>query len=384
MFPLTSRRGGEGSNPADPEEIPRTIYCEPVALPGRRDFTGTASRKVVAAGEAPVVRGSTAADREAPDRDRGESDEDRVASRMAQPSVLGTDKACRGALQRRKERLMREIHVKEITEAVRDLAVRANTELGEDVLRAFAKALDREESPTARDILERLGENARIAREEAIPMCQDTGFAVVFVELGQDVRLLGGSLREAIEEGVRRGYEEGYLRKSICHPFTRVNTGDNTPAIIHLELVPGDGLKLIFAPKGGGSENMSRVTMLTPAAGVEGVKDFVVQRVRESGPNPCPPTIVGVGIGGTFEVAGLLAKKALLRPLGSENPDPELRELENEWLEEINKLGIGPQGLGGRTTSLAVHIRMMPCHIASLPVGVNIQCHAARHKETEL
>jgi fumarate hydratase subunit alpha len=279
---------------------------------------------------------------------------------------------------------MREIHVKTITEAVRDLAIRANTELGEDVLEAFREALHREESPTGKDILQRLLENAAIARDEQIPMCQDTGLAVVFVELGQDVHLVGGTLREAVEEGVRRGYGEGYLRKSVCHPFTRQNTGDNTPAVIHVELVPGEGVKLVFAPKGGGSENMSRVTMLTPAVGVEGVKDFVVQRVKESGPNPCPPTVVGVGIGGTFEQAALLAKKALLRPLGSDNPDPQLDRLEKDWLAAVNRLGIGPQGLGGRVTSLAVHINMMPCHIASLPVAVNIQCHAARHKEVEL
>jgi fumarate hydratase subunit alpha len=279
---------------------------------------------------------------------------------------------------------MREVKGAEITRAVRDLAIRSNTELGDDVLQAFRHALDNEESPTGRDILRHLIENAEIARQEKIPMCQDTGLAVIFVELGQEVRLTGGSLREAIEEGVRQGYGEGYLRKSVCHPFTRQNTGDNTPAIIHIDLVPGDKLKLIFAPKGGGSENMSRVTMLTPAAGIEGVREFVVQRVKESGSNPCPPTIVGVGIGGTFEQAALLAKKSLLRPLGSENPDPELLTFEKEWLEEINRLGIGPQGLGGRTTSLAVHVNMMPCHIASLPVAVNIQCHAARHKEVEL
>lgn len=279
---------------------------------------------------------------------------------------------------------MREINVSEITKAIKELAIRANTELGEDVLNAFNAALEKEESPAGKDILKHLIENARIAREEKIPMCQDCGFAVIFVEIGQEVHLVGGSLKDAIEEGVRQGYQEGYLRKSICHCFTRQNTGDNTPAIIHVDLVPGDRLKLIFAPKGGGSENMSRVTMLTPAVGVQGVREFVIQRVKEMGPNPCPPTIIGVGIGGTFEVAALQAKKALLRPLGSENPDPELRGFEKEWLEEINNLGIGPQGLGGRITSLAVHVNMMPCHIASLPVAVNIQCHAARHKEVDL
>ncbi len=277
---------------------------------------------------------------------------------------------------------MREIDVNKVTEAVRELCIRANTQLGDDMLEALKRALDMEESPQGRDILEKLILNAQIAREESIPICQDTGFAVVFVELGQDVHIKGGSLVDAINEGVRRGYADGYLRKSICHPFTRQNTGDNTPAIVHLNLVPGDALRVVVAPKGGGSENMSRVTMLTPAAGIEGIKEFVVNRVRESGPNPCPPTIVGVGIGGTFEMAAILAKRSLLRELGSENRDPELRKLEEEWLAAINDLGIGPQGLGGRITSLAVHIEMMPCHIASLPVAVNIQCHAARHKET--
>ena len=279
---------------------------------------------------------------------------------------------------------MKEISTSQITTAVRDLCIKANTHLGEDVLKAFHQAIEQEVSPTGKDILEKLVENARIAREEEIPICQDTGFAVVFVELGQEVHLVGGDLKEAISEGVRQGYQDGYLRKSICHPFTRKNTGDNTPAVIHIDIVPGDRVRLIIAPKGGGSENMSRVTMLTPAVGIQGVKDFVVQRVRESGANPCPPTIVGVGIGGTFETSALLAKKALLRPLGSQNPDVELASLEAELLEEINALGIGPQGLGGRITSLAVHVAMMESHIASLPVAVNIQCHAARHKEIEL
>jgi fumarate hydratase subunit alpha len=276
---------------------------------------------------------------------------------------------------------MREIDVKLMTEKVRDLCIKANTDLGEDVLQAFDRAMEREESPLGIEILKELKENARIAKEEGVPICQDTGFAVVFVELGQDVHLIGGNLNEAIEEGVRQGFRDGYLRKSICHPFTRANTGDNTPAIIHTEVVPGDNVRMIVAPKGGGSENMSRVVMLTPSDGIEGIKRYVIQRVRESGSNPCPPTIVGVGIGGTFERAALLAKKSLLRPLGSKNPDPELDRLESEILTEINHLGIGPQGLGGRTTSLAVHILLMPCHIASFPLAVNIQCHAQRHKE---
>lgn len=276
---------------------------------------------------------------------------------------------------------MREINVKLITEKVRDLCMKANTDLGEDVVEAFNRAMEREESPLGLEILKELKENARIAKKENVPICQDTGFAVVFLELGQDVHLSGGNLTNAIQEGVRQGYRDGYLRKSICHPFTRANTGDNTPAIVHTEVVSGDKVKITVAPKGGGSENMSRVTMLTPSDGVEGIKRFVVKRVKESGSNPCPPTIVGVGIGGTFEQAALLAKKSLLRSLGSRNPDPELDQLESEILTAINKLGIGPQGLGGRTTSLAVHILMMPCHIASFPLAVNIQCHAQRHKE---
>jgi fumarate hydratase subunit alpha len=276
---------------------------------------------------------------------------------------------------------MREIDVKLITEKVKALCMEANTDLGEDVLQAFDRAIKDEVSPLGVEILKELKENARIAREEKVAICQDTGFAVVFIELGQGVHLIGGELTEAIFEGVRQGYRNGYLRKSICHPFTRGNTGDNTPAIIHTEIVPGEKVKITIAPKGGGSENMSQVVMLTPSDGVEGIKRFVLKRVRESGSNPCPPTIIGIGIGGTFEQAALLAKKSLLRPLDKKNPDPELDRLESEILEEINKLGIGPEGLGGRTTSLAVHILMMPCHIASFPLAVNIQCHAHRHKE---
>jgi fumarate hydratase subunit alpha len=280
--------------------------------------------------------------------------------------------------------IMREIDVRLITGKIRSLCMEANTDLGEDVLQALDRAMAEEESPLGVEILKELKENARIAREEKVAMCQDTGVAVVFVELGQEVHLVGGSLKEAVFEGVRQGYRDGYLRKSICHPFTRANTGDNTPAIIHTEVVPGEKVRITVAPKGGGSENMSRVTMLAPSEGVEGIKRFVVQRVKESGSNPCPPTIIGVGIGGNFEQSALLAKKSLLRPLGSRNPDPELEKLESEIFTEINRLGVGPQGLGGRTTSLAVHILMMPCHIASLPLAVNIQCHAQRHKETEV
>jgi fumarate hydratase subunit alpha len=276
---------------------------------------------------------------------------------------------------------MREVSAAEITQAVKGLFIDANINLGEDVLAAFHRALETEESPTGKEVLHELIENARIAKEEGVAICQDTGLAVVFVELGQDCHVAGGDLIEAINQGVRQGYQEGYLRKSACHCFTRKNTGDNTPAIIHLEIVPGETIKIIAAPKGGGSENMSRVMMLTPSVGLEGIKEFVVQRVKEAGANPCPPIIVGVGIGGTFEQAALIAKKALLRPLGSINPDAEAAALEEDLLKRINKLGIGPQGYGGRTTALAVHVHMMPCHIASLPAAVNIQCHAHRHKE---
>lgn len=279
---------------------------------------------------------------------------------------------------------MKQISCKAITEQVKKMCMEANFDLGDDVLQAFSAARQSEEAPIGREIMDLLIENARIAKDESIPMCQDTGFAVFFVELGEAVHIIDGSLIDALNEGVRQGYGEGYLRKSICHPFTRKNTGDNTPAVVHVDLVPGDRLKIIFAPKGGGSENMSRVTMLRPSDGKKGIKDFVVTRVKESGANPCPPTVVGVGIGGTFEKAALLAKKALLRPLGSASPDPELAAFEQEIFEAINNLGIGPQGFGGRTTSLAVHIELFPCHIASLPVAVNINCHAHRHKEVIL
>lgn len=279
---------------------------------------------------------------------------------------------------------MREILVEHITRAIRDLSIQANTDLEPDVLDAFHRAIETETSPVGKEILARLIENADIARKENIPICQDTGMAVVFVEMGQEVHVVGGDLKAAIHEGVRQGYRDGYLRKSVCLPLSRQNTGDNTPAIIHFDVVAGDGFKITVAPKGFGSENMSRVTMLTPAEGIEGIRNYVVNRVKAAGPNPCPPTTIGVGIGGTLERAAFLAKKALLRPLGSENPDTELAALEKDWLQEINRLGIGPQGLGGRTTALGVHIIAAPCHIASISVAVNIQCHAARHKEIEL
>ena len=276
---------------------------------------------------------------------------------------------------------MREIDVSEIVNAVKDLFIDANVNLGADVMAALHQALEREESAIGKEVLKELLENARIAKEEGMPICQDTGLAVVFIELGQDVHLKGGDLIEAINEGVRQGSRDGYLRPSVCHCFSRQNTGDNTLAVIHLEMVPGDHVRVIVFPKGGGSENMSRVVMLTPAVGLKGVKEYIVQRVKESGANPCPPVIVGVGIGGTFDQAALIAKKALLRPIGSKNPDSEIAAIEEDLLDSINNLGIGPQGYGGRVTALAVHVDMIPCHIASLPVAVNIQCHAHRHNE---
>lgn len=278
---------------------------------------------------------------------------------------------------------MRTIAAESIVDAISDAAIRANIELGSDVVEALERAVGLEESEVGKDILEKLLENARIAREESIPICQDTGVAVLFVELGQEARVVG-DLYQAFEEGIRKGYEQGFLRKSVCDPFTRKNTGDNTPIIVHLSLVPGDRLRIWVVPKGGGSENMSRLFMLPPSAGWAGVKEKVVQTVAEAGPNPCPPTIIGVGIGGNFEQSAILAKKSLLRPLGTSNPDPRLVPMEEELLTAVNRTGVGPQGLGGRVTSLAVHILMMPCHIASLPLAVNIQCHASRHVEIVL
>ena len=275
---------------------------------------------------------------------------------------------------------IREIDASLLRDALARMAVEINHTLPADVARALIDAKSREVSPQGLQVLDELIENAGIAKEGVFPLCQDTGFAVVFLELGQDVHFVGENLKEAIEEGVRKGYKEGYLRKSICHPFTRKNTSDNTPAVIHTEIVPGDRVKLTLVAKGGGSENMSRVTMLAPSDGWEGVKRFVVKRAEEAGSNPCPPIIVGVGIGGTFEKAALLAKKALLRNVGEPSADPEVARMEQELFEAINALGVGPQGLGGRVTALGVLVEMMPCHIASLPVAVNIQCHSARHK----
>ena len=279
---------------------------------------------------------------------------------------------------------MKTIPSRTIIEAVKHLCLQANYELGQDVHDAFAAARSREQSPLCREVYDMLLENAAIAGRESVALCQDTGCAVFFVELGQDVRVDGGGLIDAIHDGVRQGYAEGYLRSSMCNPFTRKNTGDNTPAIIHIELMQGDILKIIFAPKGGGSENMSRIAMLKPSQGRQAVKDFVVDTVRQAGANPCPPTVVGVGIGGNFEHAALLSKKALLRKLGSVHADPDIAAFEAEILQAINNLGIGAQGFGGTVTSLAVHIELHPCHIASLPVAVNLNCHAHRHGEIVL
>ena len=278
---------------------------------------------------------------------------------------------------------MRTIEVREVTQIVAQLCIRANYTLGEDVILALKKALEEEESPAGKQVLRRLLENAEIASAEQIPLCQDTGTAVIFLELGQEVCLIGGDLNSAVLEGVRKGYVEGYLRKSIVErPFSaRVNTKDNTPPVIHIEIVPGDRLRVTVLPKGGGSENASAMGMLTPADGRQGLINFVVQTVDRAGSNPCPPTIVGVGVGGTAEKAMFLAKKALLRRVGEPSADPEVAELERELLRRINALGIGPMGYGGRITALAVHVETMPCHIASLPVAVNLQCHAARHGE---
>lgn len=279
---------------------------------------------------------------------------------------------------------MKTISANEISQSVKKLCIDACTYLGQDVVDTLQDRFSKEESPIGREILAKIIENAKIAAREKLPLCQDTGMAVLFLEIGQDVHIAGGSLHDAINQGVKEGYAEGFLRKSVLDPISRTNTGDNTPAVIHTEIVPGDKLKIIMAPKGFGSENMSRVMMFPPSAGIEGVKNFIVQRVEESGGNPCPPIVVGIGLGGTFEKAALIAKKALMRPLGSVNPDPVLAELEAELLTRINNLGIGPMGLGGRTTALAVHVNTYPTHIASIPCAVNIQCHSCRHKEIEL
>ncbi|BAH76921.1 fumarate hydratase [Solidesulfovibrio magneticus] len=276
---------------------------------------------------------------------------------------------------------MKIVQAKDIREAVAAMCIAANRELPADVRAAFEAAHAAEEAPAAKEIFRQLLENADLARDTGLPLCQDCGLAVFFVEAGEDVRVEGSTLREAINDGMITGYKDGFLRKSSCDPFTRKNTGDNSPSIIHFDIVPGDTLKITMMAKGGGSENMSRVTMLSPAQGWKGIKDFVVNRVAEAGPNPCPPTIVGVGIGGNFELAAVNSKKALMRELDDTHPDPEIAKLEDELLAAINALGIGPMGLGGKTTSLGVKILVAPCHLASLPLAVNIQCHSARHKE---
>jgi fumarate hydratase subunit alpha len=277
---------------------------------------------------------------------------------------------------------VREFDVSDVIKPVRDLCIEANTVLPDDVKKSLLDATQREESEVGKEILSQIEENIKISETEKLPLCQDTGFAVLFVEIGQDVHLAGGSLREALNEGVRQGYKEGYLRKSIvADPAgARVNTNDNTPAIIHFNIVPGDKVKIAVAPKGGGSENMSTVKMMKPADGLDGIADFVVDWVQKAGGNPCPPVIVGVGIGGTFEHVAFLAKKALLRRIGSHHPDPRYADAEREILKKINATGVGPMGLGGRVTALAVFIETHPCHIASMPVAVNVNCHAARHK----
>ncbi|SMC51142.1 fumarate hydratase [Sporomusa malonica] len=281
---------------------------------------------------------------------------------------------------------MRTIQAQQITDAVAKLAIDANYYLSEDVFNALIEGKEKEESPLGKEIFDQIIKNACIARDEAKPMCQDTGLAVIFVELGQDVSIEGSTLETAINAGVAKGYTEGYLRKSaVAEPlFNRKNTGDNTPAIIHIENVPGDQIKIVLAPKGAGSENKSALKMLVPADGVAGVKKFIVETIENAGSNPCPPMVVGVGIGGTMEKSAYLAKKALIRPITKQNDHPDYAKLEGELLELINKTGIGPQGLGGRVTALAVNIEWYPTHIASLPVAVNINCHATRHAEVVL
>ena len=279
---------------------------------------------------------------------------------------------------------MREVRADTIRDTVEKLFIEANYDLPEDVIGRFKDALGEEESPVGREVIEELLLNARIARDQRIPICQDTGLAILFMEMGQDVHITGGELEEALSEGVRRAYKKGYLRKSVCDPFTRTNTGDNTPPILHVRIVPGERIRLIAMPKGGGSENYSEVRMLTPSDGAEGVKRFVLEMVQKAGPNPCPPITVGIGIGGNFETSALLSKEALMLPFGKRNDDPYLRDLELSILGEVNKLGIGPEGYGGSVTALDLHIKSRPCHIASLPVAVNIQCHAHRIKEASI
>ena len=281
---------------------------------------------------------------------------------------------------------MRQITSETIRETVKRLCIDSNLSLPDDVREAIRAAVPREQSPLGKEILRDILKNEEIARTDAVPICQDTGFAVVFVEIGQEVSIVGGDFTEAVNEGVRQGYTEGYLRKSIAEDplYGRKNTGDNTPAVIHTTIVPGEKIRITVAPKGGGSENMSALAMLKPSDGVEGIRKFVVETVNKAGSNPCPPIIVGVGVGGTFEHAALIAKQALLRKVGERHPDPRVARLEEELLEEVNALGIGPQGFGGRITALDLHINTFPSHIASMPVAVNLQCHVARHREAEI
>ena len=281
--------------------------------------------------------------------------------------------------------MIREINVKEITRNIKEMCIEANYTLSPDMDKAMKKAAGEEKSELGKEILLQLQENLKIAGEEMIPICQDTGMAVVFLEVGQDVHLTGGNVEDAVNEGVRQGYVDGYLRKSVVKdPIYRENTKDNTPAIIHYSIVPGDRVRITVAPKGFGSENMSRVFMLKPADGIEGVKNAILTAVKDAGPNACPPMVVGVGIGGTFEKCALMAKKALTRPVDEHSEIPYVRELEEELLEKINKTGIGPGGLGGSTTALAVNISTYPTHIAGLPVAVNICCHVNRHAVREI
>lgn len=280
---------------------------------------------------------------------------------------------------------MRELSVDRITEALRDMSIESCHFLSDDMKEALAKATASEETELGKQIMNQLTDNLRIAGEDMIPICQDTGMAVVFIEVGQDVHLVGGNLEDAINEGIRRGYTEGFLRKSVVSdPILRENTKDNTPAIIHYSIVPGDKVKITLAPKGFGSENMSRVFMLKPAEGIEGVKNAILTAVKDAGPNACPPMVVGVGIGGTFEKCALMAKQALTRPINKHSDIPYVAELEKEMLDKINALGIGPGGLGGKTTAFAVNINTYATHIAGLPVGVNICCHVNRHAVREL
>ena len=280
---------------------------------------------------------------------------------------------------------MREIHISEIINTVKELCIESNYYLSNDVKEALNNAKENETWPLAENVLDQLILNSNIAQNENMPICQDTGMACIFIEIGQEVHIVGGALEDAINEGVRRGYDEGFLRKSVVKdPINRVNTKDNTPAIIYYDIVPGNKLKITVAPKGFGSENMSRIKMLKPSDGLQGVKDFIIETVKLAGPNPCPPIIIGVGIGGTFDKAAYLAKKALIRPVNERNDEKFYGDLEEELLETINKLGIGPQGFGGKTTALGINIETYPTHIAGLPVAVNINCHATRHKEKEI